>query len=268
MQPGDPATDADRVTLLERLALNATRPGTVEVLGGWLLRADETLPFRRCNSVVPRRDPSSEGDVHQRISTVESFYRSRGLPPRFQLSGRPWPADLDDLLADRGYSIEAPVDVLAGPVAGVSAPAPSPSSSGRVATTSTLDEAWIAAWPGDAVGLATRSRLSAYRQLLSGIAPESVVATLDADGIPAAVGFAVIERGWMGIFGMVTRADVRRRGAARAVLATLADAGRARGAATVYLQVEQDNVAAQALYGSVGLTRSHRYHYRSLLPTR
>jgi N-acetylglutamate synthase len=263
MQPGDPATDAARVTLLDRLAVNATRPGTVEVLGGWLVRADETLPFRRCNSVVPCRDASAAGDVDQRISTVEAFYRSRGLPPRFQLSGCPWPADLDDLLAERGYSIEAPVDVLVGTVDGLRAAAPT-ASPGRVRTADTLDEAWLAAWPGDDLVDSTRSRLRAYRRLLSGIAPESVVVTLDVDDTPGAVGLAVIERGWMGIFGMVTRSDLRRRGAARSILTALAEAGRVRGAATLYLQVEQDNVAAQSLYGSVGLTRSHCYHYRSL----
>jgi GNAT superfamily N-acetyltransferase len=36
-----------------------------------------------------------------------------------------------------------------------------------------------------------------------------------------------------------------------------------RGAERIYLQVERANAPAHALYGRVGFTRSHGYHYRA-----
>jgi N-acetylglutamate synthase len=62
---------------------------------------------------------------------------------------------------------------------------------------------------------------------------------------------------------MATDPALRRRGVARAVLGALADWSRERGADRVYLQVERDNVPAQALYASMGFKRSHGYHFRS-----
>ena len=58
------------------------------------------------------------------------------------------------------------------------------------------------------------------------------------------------ERGWCGIFGMVTLAPHRRRGVASTILHALA-----RDADDLYLQVEQDNAAARAL-------REGRLHQR------
>jgi ribosomal protein S18 acetylase RimI-like enzyme len=56
---------------------------------------------------------------------------------------------------------------------------------------------------------------------------------------------------------------VRRCGVARAVLGALADWSRQQCARDLYLQVERDNAPAQALYASLGFTRSHGYHFRT-----
>jgi GNAT superfamily N-acetyltransferase len=53
---------------------------------------------------------------------------------------------------------------------------------------------------------------------------------LAVDGTPVAVGRAVAERGWAGVFGMATLPAARRRGAATAVLASLAAWARAHHA--------------------------------------
>jgi GNAT superfamily N-acetyltransferase len=269
-----PPTDA-AIAELDELAARATAPATVEALEGWLLRADPALPFRRSNSVIPKA--SHDTDVGRRIERAESFYRDRGLPPRFQLGGSPRPADLDRLLAERGYLIEAPVDVLVGPLGPVASSAADPElpSGVRLVVATAVDgrppsfdPAWLDAWPdADPAAASVRGRLRGYRRLLETIEPSTLVATADVAGLPAAFGLGVVDRGWLGVFGMVTRPDVRRKGLARAVLAALAQEAAARHAARLYLQVEQDNLAARALYGSVGLTRSHGYHYRLAPPT-
>ena len=82
--------------------------------------------------------------------------------------------------------------------------------------------------------------------------------------MPAAIGFGVLERGWVGIFGMTTRTDARCRGAARAVFEHSREWANDADAHDLYLQVELDNAPARALYASVGFVRNHGYHYRVL----
>ncbi len=54
----------------------------------------------------------------------------------------------------------------------------------------------------------------------------------------------------------------RRRGLAMAITAALAAAAAARGATGIYLQVEDGNAPARALYRQAGFTDHHGYHYR------
>jgi GNAT superfamily N-acetyltransferase len=67
---------------------------------------------------------------------------------------------------------------------------------------------------------------------------------------------------WAGVFCMATAPRYRRRGLALAVLAAGARWAAAAGCAGLYLQVEQDNIAARDLYARAGFTHSHAYHYR------
>lgn len=83
----------------------------------------------------------------------------------------------------------------------------------------------------------------------------------------AGVGFAVLERGCAGVFGMGTAVAWRRRGVGGALLGALAIEARDRGATRLYLQVETDNDAAQGLYRGLGFTCSHGYHYRVSAPS-
>jgi ribosomal protein S18 acetylase RimI-like enzyme len=68
---------------------------------------------------------------------------------------------------------------------------------------------------------------------------------------------------WAGLTAIETDPGHRRRGLARAVTATLAGLAADRGLTGLYLQVERDNSAARALYGGIGFTDHHRYHYRT-----
>jgi GNAT superfamily N-acetyltransferase len=78
-----------------------------------------------------------------------------------------------------------------------------------------------------------------------------------------AVGRAVTETGWAGVFGMATVPHARGTGAAGHVLAALARWAADHDAAHMYLQVERDNTAARRLYERAGFTELCRYHYRT-----
>ncbi len=257
----------ETLVLLEEVAANAVAPTIVQLVDGWLLRAWPDAPFRRPNSVLAVR-----GDAHglaARLAIVEDFYRRRGLPVRYQVGAVVEPPGLEELLAARGYVIEAATVVQTATVADVLAS--STVADVRVDAVDTADERWLArhgAAHGD--DPAPRQRVATYARLLARLAPRAIAATATAkDGTTVAAGFVVVERGWGGIFGMGTRVEARRTGVARALLHALARHAQTLGATRLYLQVEAENAPALALYARSGFDRAYDYHYRSLdLPER
>jgi GNAT superfamily N-acetyltransferase len=81
-----------------------------------------------------------------------------------------------------------------------------------------------------------------------------------------AVGRAVADTGWAGVFGMATRPEARGKGAGRNVLGALADWAGAHEAGHMYLQVERDNIPALRLYERMGFSELCGYHYRTAGP--
>ncbi|MQA27944.1 MAG: GNAT family N-acetyltransferase, partial [Micromonosporaceae bacterium] len=69
--------------------------------------------------------------------------------------------------------------------------------------------------------------------------------------------------GWAGVFGMATLPEARGKGAARDVLAAVADWAGAHRADRMYLQVERDNIPALRLYERTGFSEICGYHYRT-----
>jgi GNAT superfamily N-acetyltransferase len=92
--------------------------------------------------------------------------------------------------------------------------------------------------------------------------PCTFASALIGDGV-VAVGRAVADSGWAGVFGMATLPGARGKGAARGVLAALAGWAGAHGASCLYLQVERDNIPARRLYERAGFREVCAYHYRA-----
>jgi predicted GNAT family acetyltransferase len=195
----------------------------------------------------------------ERIDQMEAEYGSQGLEPRVQIVPSSDPTDLDARLERRGYAVEAPVDVLVAELSDATVTVPRTDLVTRVA--SAIDVGAFSSFGEDSGALA---RIEGYARLMAGIGPSHLVVSAYVDGVVAALGLGVVEQDWLGVFGMVTRSSMRRRGAARAVLTELAQQATAHGASHAYLQVEVDNAAARELYSSVGFKHSHPYHYRVL----
>jgi ribosomal protein S18 acetylase RimI-like enzyme len=281
--------DTPDARLLDEIATNATVAPLARLVDGWLAKAAPDLPFRRSNAVLPA---AGAGADHRAVAHVldvlEAWYGSMGQRVLVQVSSADAHAgELDGLLAARGYEVEAPVDIL---VAATEAVAEAGERSAArllvsleeqhrattdgpagvdVTVTAGVDEAWVrgyaAVFGGDDLA---RSRTAAYGRMLGVLGADALAAAAHpptgggSPGEVIGVGFAVLERGWAGVFGMGTASDWRRRGVGGALLGALAVEAREQFAHHLYLQVETDNDAAQALYRGLGFTRSHGYRYR------
>ncbi|WP_017977223.1 GNAT family N-acetyltransferase [Actinopolyspora halophila] len=249
MEPTE-SVPVERERLIERCAVRAWPAETVRSESGWLLRATERCSRRRGNSAVPQ---FGGGAVHG-LSAVEEFYRCRGAPVLVQVSPAHRHDGLDSELALRGYAVEAPTLVLCAELSGRVWRDSLRHAECRVVLNS-RDPLW-------AEYTATRDEVAAVRRTVDRIAPTTVFARAGAPDDPLGFGAAVFDSGLVGIFGMWTALDHRGGGIASAVLKRLLAWGMRRGAHTAWLQVEESNPAALALYRRCGFDLSHRYHYR------
>lgn len=248
----------EAVYYLEELAANAWPAEVVQLVDGWRLRFTPGVTSRRVNSVWPN-NPGRFSTVNQKLDWVEAFYARRKLPARFQICPAAQPANLDEILAERGYHLDAPTFVQSVAIEMILERLP-PQTETAVNLQTHLPDDWFnfQATQNHMNGVQAAARKAA----LNRIGPQAVFAQVEVDINIIGIGLGILERGWLGIFGMMTHPDRRRQGAATAVLRALAQWGQSQGAAQVYLQVMENNVQARPLYNQAGFATQYQYHYR------
>jgi ribosomal protein S18 acetylase RimI-like enzyme len=245
------------IQLIEELAANAWAPAIVQVAQGWRLRFNWGVT-QRANSVLTN-DWRAEHDLSAMLDLAEDFYARRGQHALFQMCPASLPAGLDEVLAQRGYARISDTDVQNAATREVIARTAARADAAQT-NVGDLTDAWMDAY---AVGAQMQSHERAMRYgIVQRIAPRAGFALARMAGEAAAVGLAVAERGWCGIFCMETMPNARRRGAATSILHGLAQWALAQGAESMYLQVLSSNAPAQALYARAGFMHDYTYHYR------
>jgi GNAT superfamily N-acetyltransferase len=259
-------SDVPSPRAIEELAFDAWPAAEVTDCSGWRLRFNHGVT-NRGNSVWAC--DWRGGDPLPALERVERYYRERGRGASFQVTPASQPERLDRLLDSRGYQRVLPVSVEwagAEPVAALSSP-----SATRISCHEQIEESWF-----DVSGRQGRfagEQVAVYRRMLEKLVGRACFALArDTDGAPQAVGLGVTDAGpvglgvadgsAVGIFSMLTLPEHRGRGVGRALLAGIAGWARARGRAGLYLQVEEDNPAARALYRGAGFEPVYGYHYR------
>lgn len=240
-----PGLDSRR---LEELTLNSSAPPGQLLYDGWLLRFSpgKAKRARSVNAVYESRLP-----LAQKVAHCEAVYAERGLPAIFRLSEHS-EAGLDAFLESRGYGLFDRTDVR------VAAIDPALLAGPEVATPR-LEE-WFD-MVGDLRGSPIAHRSAHLARMAALPLPTCPVAILE-DGVPLATGLATLEDGHVGLFDVLTREGARRRGLGRAVVAALLRWGRDHGARIAYLQVDERNAPAIAMYEAFGFTRAYGYWYR------
>ena len=232
----------------------------VEQVSGWWLRHSVSSSWWM-GTVLPHGDARRD-ELVRRISAAERFYAGFGVPTRFQISPGACPADLDATLAERGYRRDSSMSLQTASTVDVQAQARRAGPSIRLSEFPTT--AWFEVWHR-VHGHGSDPQIE-WDMLGRVTQPSGYASALEGDEV-VAVGRAVADAGWVGVFGMATLPAARGRGAARNVLAALADWAAARGAGAMYLQVESDNDPALRLYAGTGFTEVCGYHYRAETPS-
>lgn len=246
------AAEPRLVCRLEAHAVEAW-PATVSerVDGGWVLRATPGLDRGRSNHALPPCRPLWAGEIEGAIERVESFARRHGIGTGIQVSPLSMHGALEGELDRRGWERRWPVLVLAASRSPDVWSEPDLDLSLRREDRATPE--WLAAWARCEPG---RDVEAHARTVFPRLAGRATFARLDDD---AAVGIAVEGDDLVGLFCLAVDPARRRSGLGTGLVRALLAGTQARVA---YLQVEESNAPAVALYGRLGFTEAYRYCHR------
>jgi GNAT superfamily N-acetyltransferase len=226
-----------------------------EFLDGWELRAGDGFT-NRANSAWPLGPLNRP--LPQALDEVRAWYAARGLPGRVQAAVG---SALDEQLTALGCG-----------------PGTDRADRQTAAVGPAIEALTARAHPNVPVSTAVRPQDRWLRLYRAGVLPPSAKEILgsgerycyatiydEASGEPLSIGRACLAgtaRRWVGLGGIETAPDARRRGLARLTLRTLLQWAAQQGAERAMLEVRSDNEAAISLYRELGFTTSHMYHYR------
>lgn len=220
---------------------------------GWMFRSTLGIT-RRANSVLPLAEP---GDTLDRaIEAARAFYDSLGRPTLFHLSPVAVPSYLDEALAELGYTISDPSEVLAASVQ-PHGPEP-PAGPAKVTLLPSPSPKWLDIYTHD-----VRAQRHVRQGILNRISLQHAYAIAFIGDRPAGTGLVTLYEDWAGLSCMATAPDARRQGVATAVFRTLRGWARQRGAIGLAMQVDISNAAARNLSLELGFRPIYPYHYRS-----
>lgn len=249
-----------QIRIIEGLALNAWPAEEIVSLDGWKLRAAQGVTGR-ANSVWANGD-GGQYSLAEKIEQVESFYETRNLPPRFQITPVNVPSTLDDVLSARNYENFSPTAVQIAETTHILQHTPPLRTRPEfeVELSEEFHEDWYALYCQSEQ--ATPQTCAIRSGILQRIRPPVAFATLKIEGKVAAIALGVVEKEWMGVFNVETHPEFRRRGAATSIMRSLAIWAQMHSAVNIYLQVMAENQSAIAMYEKIGFSTLYHYHYR------
>jgi RimJ/RimL family protein N-acetyltransferase len=237
---------------IEELSFNAWPAPQTLHYDGWVLHFAEGYT-RRANSVNPIYE--SKLPVSEKIQYCEKLYGEQSLDTVFKITTAVHPTDLDSVLQAEGYHQEAATSVQ---TASLQSQQFTSDNMVKISTRST--ESWI----NDYFHLSHRDirYLLVTRRLLQNILPATCFLSIQENNQTIAIGLGVLERGYIGLYDIITSPEHRNRGLGTRVVTQLLAWGQANGAQQAYLQVMNDNVGAQRLYAKFGFKEIYQYWYR------
>ncbi|MEW2472888.1 GNAT family N-acetyltransferase [Micromonospora gifhornensis] len=245
---------ADAVIEVELAADEAWPAPTRARLGGWLLRAADGWTGR-ANSALPVGDP--DRPLPAALDAVERWYTDQGQPP-LVTTPLPLAAPVGAELDRRGWDSRPPVLVQTVGLTVLTTPPDADAGAAVIELAGAPSDEWLAVAASRKGGLpaAARHVLTAVDQVR--------FAHAYVDGALVAVGRGTVtgQGRWLGLSLIEVLPAARGQGHATALTRALGRWAEAAGATDAFLQVEQHNTAAVALYRKLGFTTHHTYRTR------
>lgn len=224
-------------------------PATVarRTADGWLLRATPGLDRGRSNHALPPWRPLAAAEIPGALATVIAFATEHGIATGIQVGPPAVHGALDAALDAAGWTSRWPTAVLTCEAADVAHDDP------LLVVDDHASAAWLSAW-ARAEG---RADVQAHADtVFAALAGRAMFGRLGDD----TAGIGVPGGGLTGLFCLAVTQARRREGLATRLVRALTARGRQP---RVYLQVEESNAGALALYARLGFQRAYSYRHRT-----
>lgn len=242
---------------MERATLDAVPPTQRVELDGWLIAIDDGVVSRARSATPLSHVPA----LARGLDAVMARYAAASQPACFRLPETSGLAEVQTLLHSRGLVDASPTRVQVAESAQVAtlSPARALADGATLHIAAEPDDAWCAVFLGDGVAAdEAASRTAILRR-----ARHARYASVTVDGQTVATGMGSFSEGWASVHGMRTWPAHRGRGFASVIVRALALEALQRGLPQMFLQVEQANTGAQALYRRLGFADLWVYRYWS-----
>ena len=240
----------DEIKSIEEITLNAWPSIQTMLVDGWVLRFANGYT-RRANSINPLYASASEAE--KQIAFCEQVYRSKGLPVVFKMTSAVHPGNLDAVLEQRGYSVDAPTNVQMMSLI-------DKNFSGDAELSATMTTEWLDSFCR--MNKVADERKPTMQTMLDNMVPQKCFAAIRQQNQIIACGLSVLQNGYIGFYDIVTDAVFRKQGFGKQLMNSLLAWGKQNGARIAYLQVMQNNPIALRLYSQLGFTQAYEYWYR------
>lgn len=238
----------DEIREIEHVTLRSWPALETELYDGWILRFSHGYTGR-ANSVNPL--DRSILPLDEKIDYCENWFQEKGLATIFRLNDAVYPPQLEAILEQRGYERYNETIVKLADLRDFSLAMDS-----RFNYANTVADDWLADWAN--WNDAPREHISTAKAMLQTIQGSACFGRV-AD---AALGLAVVEDSYVGLFDIVVRPEYRRQGIGFALVSSLLSWAKMQAADKAYLQVTMLNHPAIALYQQLGFENHHNYWYR------
>lgn len=238
---------------IEELSLNNWPSLSTFLYDSWVLRFADGYT-KRANSINPIH-PSTQ-DLSSKIKECESLYFSNRLPAIYKITPFVHPANLDHILADQGYSLVDHTSVRTLDLDQIR----EPDGNASVQIDERPTAEWLEAFCR--INEIPDKYINVMKRMLGNIRTRTGFISLYYGEQAVACGLGVLERGYIGLYDIVTDASFRNRGFGEQMLLHLLRWGKDNGAAHSYLAVVLNNAPALRLYSKVGFSEVYTYWYR------
>lgn len=237
---------------LEAVSFRAWPASTVGYEGSWQVRLTAAHPSKRINSVVPL-DPSDYGNLDVRLTKASKRFEDYGRDLIVRETALMAPQMVDHLV-ENGWKSFGETNVMSIALTDMDLPED------------------ISYLPGHDIGRYIETRLAltgeaasmraGYAEILSSIKPNFGLFVMEeSENQPLASIICVQDNDLAGMLNLAVAKGERRKGFGSEIVTSALRWARISGAKTAWLQVEDDNPAAKALYSKFGFTEAYRYRY-------
>ena len=242
---------------LEEVAMNAWPALQTILYDGWIIRFARGYT-KRANSVTPLY-PSSLF-IDEKVEHCEQLFQKQKLRPTFRLTGAVAETNkVDKELEKRGYER---IDTTSVQTVDLHELDMKQSKRAYLLPDYSGMESWLGSF--DRLSGKSISDSETHQEMLTNIKGKTGYMVIMDAGEVVACGLGVVERGYLGIFDVVTGAEHRNKGYGTELMTSLLAWGKDRGAGFSSLQVMTNNPPALSLYAKLGYQEQYQYWYRVL----